>query len=122
MKKTEKGAACKIAGKKEQTVTVEKVLVSKRAPNTSGLGLKNMGVRLNDDGGIRVDDQLQTSVKGVYAIGDVTGGWMLRHGASSMAVFAAENAMGQTGKYPFRLIPRCLWTHPQMTSVGLSED
>ena len=122
MKKTKKGAACKIVGKKEQTVTVEKVLVSKRVPNTSGMGLTNMGVKLNGNGGIRVDDQLQTSVKGVYAIGDVTGGWMLSHEASSMAVFAAENAMGHTSKYPFRLIPRCLWTHPQMASVGLSED
>ena len=122
MKKTEKGAACKIVGKKEQTVTVEKVLVSKRVPNTSNMGLTNMGVKLNEDGSIQVDDQLQTSVKGVYAIGDVTGGWMLSHGASSMAVVAAENAMGHTSKYPFRLIPRCLWIHPQMASVGLSED
>jgi dihydrolipoyl dehydrogenase len=118
----ENGFLCTIGGKKVETVTVEKVLLSKRMPNTSHMGLENAGVELNDDSGIRVDAYLQTSVEGVYAIGDAAGGWMLSHGASSMAVFAAENAMGQANKYPFRLIPRCLWTVPQMASVGLSED
>ena len=53
-----------------------------------------MGVSLNDDGGIQIDGKLETTVKGIYAVGDATGGWMLSHAASSMAVVAAENAMG----------------------------
>jgi len=120
--KTSAGVVCKISGKKEETVTVEKVLASKRVPNTGGLGLEAAGVKLRDDGSVIVDDYLRTSAESIYAIGDATGGWMLSHAASSMAVFAAENAMGKKSKFPFHLVPRCLWTRPQMGSVGLSED
>ncbi len=119
---TDEGTVCILSGTKEESVTVKKVLVSKRVSNTKRLGLGSLGVKLNEDGGIKVDDRLETSVKGVFAIGDVTGGWMLSHAASSMAVFAAENAMGQDSRYPFHLIPRCLWTEPEMGSVGLSEE
>lgn len=120
--KTAEGAVCRLSGTKEESVTVEKVLVSRRVPNTRGLGLESLGIKLDQDGGIQVNDRLETSVKGIFAIGDATGGWMLSHAASSMAVFAAENAMGQDSRYPFHLIPRCLWTEPEMGSVGLSEE
>jgi dihydrolipoamide dehydrogenase len=116
------GAVCKLSGPKERSINVEKVLISKRIPNISGLGLKKIGIRLNEDNGIRVNDRLESSVEGIYAIGDATGGWMLSHAASSMAVFAAENAMGAKKRYPFNLIPRCLWTQPEMGAVGLSEE
>ena len=122
VKTTQTGATCKLSGAKEHSVKVEKVLVSKREPNTFDLGLEKLGVTLNEDKGIRVNDHLETSVEGIFAIGDATGGWMLSHGASSMAVFAAENAMGANNCYPFNLIPRCLWTQPEMGAVGLSEE
>jgi len=116
------GTTCMLSGPKERSLTVEKVLVSKRMPNTTGLGLKKIGVALNENQGIRVNDRLESSVEGVFAIGDATGGSMLSHAASSMAVFAAENAMGANSRYPFHLIPRCLWTQPEMGAVGLSEE
>jgi len=119
---TETGTTCKLSGPKERSVTMEKVLVSKRVPNTVDLGLGKLGVTLNEDKGIRVNDKLETSVEGIFAIGDATGGWMLSHAASSMSVFAAENAMGANNRYPFHLIPRCLWTQPEMGAVGLSEE
>ena len=122
VKTTKTGTTCKLAGPKERSVKVAKVLVSARVPNTANLGLENLGVALNDDKGIRVNDRLETSVEGIYAIGDATGGTMLSHAASSMAVFAAENAMGAGNAYRFELIPRCLWTQPEMGSVGLSEE
>ena len=122
VKTTQTGATCKLSGAKEHSVKVEKVLVSKREPNTFDLGLEKLGVTLNEDKGIRVNNHLETSVEGIFAIGDATGGWMLSHGASSMAVFAAENAMGANNCYPFNLIPRCLWTQPEMGAVGLSEE
>ena len=122
VKTTETGATCKLSGPKEHSVKVEKVLVSKREPNTTDLGLEKLGVALNEDKGIRVNDRLETSVEGIFAIGDATGGWMLSHAASSMSVFAAENAMGANNRYPFNLIPRCLWTQPGMGAVGLSEE
>ncbi|WP_373498264.1 dihydrolipoyl dehydrogenase [Desulfococcus sp.] len=115
-------AVCRLSGPKERTVTVEKVLVSGRTPATSGLGLENAGVALNEARGIRVNDRLASSVEGIYAVGDATGGWMLSHAASSMAVVAAENALGAGSRYPFNRIPRCLWTQPEMAAVGLSEE
>ncbi|MBC2745117.1 MAG: FAD-dependent oxidoreductase [Desulfosarcina sp.] len=122
VKTTETGATCKLSGPKEHSVKVEKVLVSKREPNTTDLGLEKLGVTLNEDKGIRVNDRLETPVEGIFAIGDATGGWMLSHAASSMSVFAAENAMGANNRFPFNLIPRCLWTQPEMGAVGLSEE
>jgi dihydrolipoamide dehydrogenase len=122
VKTTRTGTTCKLAGPKERSVKVEKVLVSRREPNTSDLGLENLGVTLNEDKGIRTNDLLETSVEGIYAIGDATSGWMLSHGASSMSVFAAENVMGANNRYPFNLVPRCLWTQPEMGAVGLSEE
>ena len=122
VKKKKGGFTCQLAGPKERTVEVARVLVSSRAPNTAEIGLDKVGMKLNDDGSIRVNDCLETSVGGIYAIGDCTGGWMLSHSSSSMAVTAAENAMGQNGKYPFHLIPRGSWTSPEVGSVGLSEE
>jgi dihydrolipoamide dehydrogenase len=121
-KKKKGGFACRLAGPKERTVEVAKVLVSSRTPNTTGMGLDNLSMKLNEDGSIQVNDCLETSVGGIYAIGDCTGGWMLSHSSSSMAVTAAENAMGRSGKYPFHLIPRGSWTTPEVGSVGLSEE
>lgn len=122
VKKKKGGFACQLAGPKERTVEVAKVLVSSRRPNTAEIGLDKLGMKINDDGSIQVNDCLETSVGGIYAIGDCTGGWMLSHSSSSMAVTAAENAMGQKGKYPFHLIPRGSWTSPEVGSVGLSEE
>jgi len=122
VKKKKGGFACRLTGPKERTVQVAQVLVSSRRPNTTEIGLDKLGVRLNEDGSIQVNDTLETSVTGIYAIGDCTGGWMLSHASSSMAVVAAENAMGQGGKFPFRLVPRGSWTAPEVGSVGLSEE
>jgi dihydrolipoamide dehydrogenase len=111
-----------LTGPKDQIVEVEKVLISSRKPNTASSGLDQVGVRLNADGSIAVNSNLETSVPGTYAIGDAVGGWMLSHAASSMAITAAENAMGQAGTFAFHLIPRGIWTIPQVGSVGLSEE
>jgi dihydrolipoamide dehydrogenase len=111
-----------LSGPDERRIRVERILLCSRRPNTSGAGIKAANVALNQDGSIKVNDRLETSVAGIYAVGDVTGGWMLSHAASSMAITAAENAMGQSGAFPFHLIPRCLWTMPQVGSVGLSEE
>ena len=122
LRPSKNGFEAVLAGPKEQIVEVEKVLISSRKPNTASIGLDQVGVRLNDDGSIAVNHNLETSVPGIYAIGDATGGWMLSHAASSMAVTAAENAMGEAGTFAFHLIPRGIWTIPQVGSVGLSEE
>jgi dihydrolipoamide dehydrogenase len=123
VKDSKKGVVCELAGKKKsRTVEVERVLAGIRRPNTAELGLEQAGVRLNNDGSIWIDDYLRTSNHIIYAIGDVTGGTMQSHAASSMAVKAAENAMGDKNKFPFDLIPRGTWTFPEVASVGLSEE
>jgi dihydrolipoamide dehydrogenase len=120
--RSEQGCECLLSGATERSLEVERVLIASRKPNTDHLGLENAEVRLNDDGSIWVNETLESSVGGIYAIGDVTGGWMFSHVSSSMGVFAAENAMGEGNKYPFHLIPRGIWTTPEVGAVGLSEE
>jgi dihydrolipoamide dehydrogenase len=122
VKKAEMGFEARLSGSQERAVKVDRILVSARKPNTAGLGLERLGIQLSEDGGIRVNERLETSAEGVYAIGDVTGGWMFSHAASSMAVTAAENAMGDAKRFRFNLIPRGMWTIPEVGAVGLSEE
>ena len=79
------GFACQISGTKDEPVIVEKVLCAPRRPNTEELGLDKAGVEVNADGSIKVDDYLQTTASGIYAIGDATGGTMQSNAASAMA-------------------------------------
>jgi dihydrolipoamide dehydrogenase len=116
------GYACRLSGPETRVVEVDHVLVSSREPNTADMGLEQVGVRVNEDRSIWVNETLETSVRGVFAIGDATGGWMLSHASSAMAVTAAENAMGKTNAFSSRLIPRGIWAFPQVGAVGLSEE
>jgi dihydrolipoyl dehydrogenase len=123
IKTSKKGFVCELAGKKKsRTVEVERVLAGIRKPNTTDLDLAQAGIRLDDDGGIHIDDYLRTTNNSIYAIGDVTGGTMQSHAASAMAVKAAENALGEKTKFPFDLVPRGTWTFPEVASVGLTEE
>ncbi len=106
----------------DKAAMVDKVVVCSRRPNTDNLGLESAGVDLDENGFIVVNEKLETSCGSAYAIGDVTGGWMLSHASSSMAVFAAENAMGADQVFPFHLIPRGVWTNPEVGAVGLTEE
>jgi len=117
-----KGFECKLAGGKETSIIVEKVLCASRRPNTAGLGLEKAGIELNEDGSIKIDECLQTKVPGVFAIGDAIGKTMQSHAASAMAVCASENATGQNRVFPFNLVPRGAWSFTDVASVGLSED
>ncbi|MBT8367771.1 MAG: NAD(P)/FAD-dependent oxidoreductase, partial [Deltaproteobacteria bacterium] len=120
VRKSESSYEAILTGRDEKVVPIEKVLISQRKPNTAHTGLEPAGVKLNEDGSVAINDKLETSVPGIYAIGDAVGGWMLSHAASAMAVTAAENVMGQTKTFPFHLIPRGIWTIPQVGAVGLS--
>ena len=122
VRKSETGFEAVLSGTEDRTVDVQRVLVSTRKPNTTHLGLEEVGIRLDEDGAIQVNEMLETSVEGVYGIGDATGGWMLSHASSAMAVTAVENAMGSHRKFLFHLIPRGIWTIPEVGAVGLSEE
>ncbi len=103
-------------------VEVQKVLVSVgRAPNVEGFGLEDAGVELEANGTIRVNERMETSVPGVYAIGDVVGGSMLAHEASAEGIVAVENALGGNEVMDYNVVPSAIFTDPEIGSVGLTE-
>lgn len=93
-----------------------------RKPYTEGLGLENIGLTPNAKGQIETDHHLQTSVKGVYAIGDVVKGAMLAHKAEEEGVFVAEVIAGQKPHINYRLIPNVVYTWPEVAGVGYTEE
>ena len=100
----------------------EKALVSVgRAANTRDLGLEDIGVKRGARGEILVDECLRTSVEGVYAVGDVTGGLMLAHVASKQGLTAVENITGGNARMNYQVVPSAIFTHPEIGSVGLRE-
>ena len=93
------------------------------APRTEGFGLEAAGVELTDRGAIAIDDYMRTNVDNVYAIGDVTAKLMLAHVAEAQGVVAAETLAGaETMPLDYRMIPRATYCHPQIASMGLTED
>lgn len=112
-------------GGKQDTVVADKVLMAAgRAVNTESLGLEQVGVALTERGFIRVDPTtLETSVKGVYAIGDVAGPPMLAHKGTREGVHVAEVIAGQAPHaIDYSNVPSVTYCHPEVASVGLTED
>ena len=85
-----------------------------------GLGLENAGIAVNE-GGIKTNERMETSVKGVYAAGDATGEMMLANVAMVQGTVAAENAMGRNATIDYRVVPRFVRTLPPMAAVGITE-
>lgn len=107
----------------EVTFTGDYCLVAVgRRPYTDGLQLENAGLSTDERGRIPVDDHLQTSVAGIYAIGDVVRGAMLAHKAEEEGVFVAERIVGQKPHINYRNIPGVLYTWPEVAGVGWTED
>lgn len=93
-----------------------------RRPYTDNLGLDQIGITLDEKGRIPVDQHLQTSVPGVYAIGDVIEGAMLAHKAEEEGVFVAEVMAGQKPHIHYNLIPGVVYTWPEVAAVGYTEE
>jgi dihydrolipoamide dehydrogenase len=111
------------AGGASETIEADMVLVSiGRRPNTDGLGLDAAGVKPNKRGQIEVDHDFQTSVPGIYAIGDVTPGPMLAHKAEDEGIAVAEILAGQVGIINHDVIPGVVYTFPEIAAVGLTEE
>ena len=111
------------AGGKKTDLEVEKVLVAAgRAPNVEDIGLKEQGVQLTDRGFIRINERMETTAKGVYAIGDVAGPPMLAHKGSREGVVLAELLAGQHA-HPVNYgnIPNATYCHPEVASIGMTE-
>ena len=110
-----------VLGGEEKSFEADFVLMAVgRKPNVEGLGLEEAGVRFSKKG-IEVNSKMETNTPGVYAIGDVTGQWLLAHFAMAQGEVAAENAMGHEENMESRVVPRCVYTLPEVASVGLTE-
>ena len=107
---------------KEYTVQAEKVLMAVgRRPNTDGLNLEAAGIDFTRKG-ITVNDRFETSVPGIYAVGDVTGGIMLAHAATYQGLHALNCICGQEDSIRFDLVPAAVFTMPEVAMVGLTEE
>jgi len=104
-----------------EEIIAEKMLVSiGRRPCTRALGLDDLGIEMGPAGNIIVNEKMETNVKGIYAIGDAVGGIMLAHVASDEGIVAVENAMGHAATMDYCAVPACVYTSPEVASVGLT--
>lgn len=94
-----------------------------RTPNTKDIGLESCGIKLDRKGYIKVDKYFKTTAENVYAAGDVTGGLLLAHVAFNEGTQAARNAVdGKEHQVEKKVVPACIYTHPEMASVGMTEE
>jgi dihydrolipoamide dehydrogenase len=111
------------AGGAAETVTADIVLLAiGRRPFTAGLGLEDVGVKLDGRGRVETDAHYRTSVAGIYAIGDVVAGPMLAHKGEDEGMAVAEIIAGKAGHVNYEAIPAVVYTYPEIASVGRSEE
>ena len=108
-------------GQQEEKKVAEKVLLAVgRSPNTDDLGIDKLGLA-TDRGKLVVNEWMESNVPGVYAIGDVVGRLMFAHVAMEEGKHAVENSLGAQHKIDYDAVPRCVYTSPEMGTVGLTE-
>jgi dihydrolipoamide dehydrogenase len=121
---TETGVRVKVSGPKvNEVLEADQALVATGfKPNSKGLGLEEVGVKLNERGMIEIDERMATNVPGIWAIGDVTGKLMLAHVGSAQGIICAENLAGEAS-YPldYAMMPRATYSSPQVASFGYTE-
>ncbi len=121
---TKTGVKVKVSAEgKETTLEAEQALVAIGfRPNSKGLGLEEVGVKIDQRGFVEINEKMQTSVQNIYAIGDVTGKLMLAHVGSAMGIVAAEVIAGaETVTLDYEMMPRATYCQPQIASFGLTE-
>ncbi|MCY3879992.1 MAG: dihydrolipoyl dehydrogenase [Rhodobacteraceae bacterium] len=120
------GAQVKFRSRKddsEQSLDAEIVLLATgRQPFTEGLGLEEAGIALEAGGQVKTDAALRTNVEGIYAIGDAVAGPMLAHKAEDEGMAVAETIAGHSGHVNYNVIPAVIYTHPEVASVGQTEQ
>lgn len=120
--RTADGLKVVLAGARGETeVAADRVLWAGRVPDGEGLGLAEVGVE-RKEGAVVVDDRQETSVPGIFAVGDLTGGPMYSSLATAEGLVAAENAMGRARSLDRRAVPRYAFSIPEVAAVGLTED
>jgi dihydrolipoamide dehydrogenase len=123
MEQKDRQVSLTLEGKVNDTLICDRVLVAAgRRPCTEELGLEEVGVTLDQTRRIAVDENYQTSVAGVYALGDLIHGPMLAHKAMDEGVVFAERLTGEQPQVDYDLIPGVVYTHPEAASVGATEE
>ena len=118
-----KDKQCVVECKGADPIACDRVLLAAgRIPNTERLGLENVGVKLDEKGRINVDDKFTTSAPGTFAIGDVIRGPMLAHKAEEEGIACVELIAKGYGHVDYNSIPGVVYTHPEIATVGKSED
>ena len=120
IKADKKGVSAKVG---EKEVSADYLLVSiGRKAVSEDLNVSAAGIKTDERGWIPVDSKCKTNVAGIYAIGDIGGKIWLAHLASAMGVCAAENATGKSSEISYDLVPGCIFTSPEIGTVGLTEE
>ena len=111
------------AGGENKLIEADQALVAIGfRPNSKGLGLEEVGVKISDRGFVEIDEKMATNIPGIWAIGDVTGKLMLAHVGSAMGIVCAENITGhKTVTLDYEMMPRATYCQPQIASFGLTE-
>ena len=108
---------------KEESLEADVVLVAVgRSPNTENLGLNEIGIKIDKHGFVEINNQFETSIKNIYAIGDVVKGPMLAHKAEEDAVALVELINNEAGHIDYNLVPNIIYTSPEVASIGSTED
>lgn len=107
-------------GKQKRLFSDYALVAVGRTPFTDGLHLEKIGIQM-EGRFIKVNSRMETNVDGVYAIGDVIGKMMLAHAASAEGIVAVDNIIGKGGEIDYQKIPNCIYTFPEVASVGLKE-
>lgn len=121
-RKGDKLTVCFDKKNKPQEVEADIVLVATgRKPNIDGLGLENTGINF-DSKGIKVDDNMLTNIRGVYAIGDVNGRAMLAHAATAQGIRSVNHILKKSDNIRMEIMPAAVFTNPEVAGVGLTSD
>lgn len=119
----EKGSQVSVKLSKGEELISDCVLVCVgRRPNLNSLNIENSGIKLTEKGAIKVNDSCETNMKGVFAIGDVVGGYMLAHVASAEGVSCVEQIFGEGKPLDYRAVPSPIFTLPEIASVGMNSQ
>jgi dihydrolipoamide dehydrogenase len=114
---------CVVRCKGAEPIVCDRVLLAAgRVPNSQGIGLESVGIATDKRGFLTVDSNYQTSVPGVYALGDLIGGAMLAHKAMEEAVVCMERIAGIHAHFNYDCIPAIVYTHPEIATVGKTEE
>ncbi|RPI33490.1 MAG: dihydrolipoyl dehydrogenase [Chloroflexota bacterium] len=125
LEKTDSGVRVIVSSESEgeKTLEAEQALAAIGfRPNSKGLGLEEVGVKISERGMVEIDEHMATSVPGIWAIGDVTGKAMFAHVASAQGIICAETIAGaETITLNYEMMPRAIFCHPQIASFGMTE-